>query len=65
METLSISNSKGEPVRSIMLTQCSAGQNTFSWDGRDEHRAKVASGVYFYEVRFKGEVQGKEMVVVR
>jgi hypothetical protein len=63
--TISISNSTGDEVRRIVSPTAQAGQNQILWDGLDFRGARVPSGAYYYEVRFKGEVQGKEMVVVR
>jgi hypothetical protein len=42
---------RGRQVRSLYAGHRSAGRHEFSWDGTDESRRPVASGVYFYRGR--------------
>ncbi len=63
--SISIYDSKGNLIRLIDLLNCTAGQNQITWDGLDNRNAPVPSGAYFYEVRFNGETQTKQMVVIK
>ncbi len=63
--SISIYDSKGYVIRQIGLPSCPAGQNQISWDGLNDRGAPVTSGAYFYEVRFNGETQTKQMVVIK
>ena len=62
---IAIYDSKGNLIRHLQTPNAQAGHNRVVWDGLDEHGAAVASGVYFYEVRFKGEMLMKKTEVVR
>ncbi len=42
-----------------------AGQHTVQWDGRDDHGAAVASGVYLYRVDALGRGESRSMVLVK
>ena len=61
---VAIYDNKGNMVR-LLTSDCEAGQNRIEWDGRDKNTDHVPSGAYFYEVRFKGEVQTRQMVVIK
>jgi flagellar hook assembly protein FlgD len=58
-------NSKGNFIRRIDMPNCPVGQNEVTWDGLDDSGTPVPSGEYFYEVRYRGEVQTKQMVVIK
>jgi flagellar hook assembly protein FlgD len=60
-----IYDSKGNLIRSLEPRNCSSGKNEIIWDGLDKSGAKIPSGAYFYEVRFKDEVQVRSMVVIK
>ncbi|MBE0644400.1 MAG: choice-of-anchor D domain-containing protein [Bacteroidetes bacterium] len=47
---LSIYNSIGEEVRTLLSGGVAAGQHTITWDGLNATGAAVASGVYFYRL---------------
>jgi hypothetical protein len=47
---LRIYNVMGELVRTLMNEKRDAGRYTVTWDGRDEHLIRVASGMYVYQI---------------
>ncbi|HSQ60393.1 MAG TPA: T9SS type A sorting domain-containing protein [Acidobacteriota bacterium] len=49
--TIRIFNIAGQHVRSI-LVRATPGVNEVRWDGRNAGGATVASGIYFYKIRF-------------
>lgn len=47
---LTISDSAGKTVRVADLGSCSSGDNSFSWDGRDDSGALLPAGAYTFKV---------------
>ena len=67
---LSIYDIRGALIRHIDLGHRAAGQyltsaNTAYWDGRDQHGARVASGVYFYQLRAGTFAQARKMLFLK
>ena len=67
---LSIYDVRGARVRQLDLGYRAAGQYRTSagaahWDGRDQHGAPVASGVYVYRLQAGPVAQGRKMLLVR
>ena len=60
-----IYNNKGFEIRKLESNNCNQGLNTVIWNCRDKNNLAVENGVYFYEVRFNGEVQSKKMILVK
>jgi len=50
---VSIVNGSGQTVRTATLGSCSAGENSFSWDGRDNSGALLPAGAYTFTVTAK------------
>jgi subtilisin family serine protease len=63
--TLSIFNVAGQLVRTLANEIKQAGGHEVTWDGRDERGQSVASGVYFYRLRFEGQTQTRKMLLLR
>ena len=62
--TLTIYDLSGQVIRTLVDDQAmSAGQYQSIWDGRDESGVKVASGVYFYQLR-AGEFTAKKKMTL-
>jgi len=55
----------GKLVRTLIDNELPAGEQTFSWDGRDQHGRTAVSGVYFYELLVGDKVERKKMTLVR
>jgi hypothetical protein len=62
---LVVYNMLGQRVRLLVDGYQSAGNNTVTWDGRDENGEQVATGVYFYRLRAGEFVQTKKMSLVK
>jgi flagellar basal-body rod modification protein FlgD len=60
--TIKIYNSSGTVVRTINGTGLSAGDNEFSWDGKDDSGNAVATGQYRFSIDAKGS-DGKSVGV--
>jgi hypothetical protein len=63
--SVSIYGTKGNVIRRLIALNCSSGNNRIIWDGLDNSGKSVQNGAYFYEVRFKDEVQVRQMVVIK
>jgi flagellar basal-body rod modification protein FlgD len=48
--TIKVLNDKGAVVRTIDLSDKATGNNTYTWDGRDNNGSSLADGEYSYEV---------------
>jgi len=55
----------GRLVRSLVDEPQSAGVYTIDWDGTNDRGTRVASGVYFYQLKWKGEAQTKKMILLK
>ncbi len=49
--TLSIFNGRGQEVKTLIWGQVEAGEYVASWDGRNERRDNLPSGVYFVRLQ--------------
>jgi len=56
---LSIFDLRGQEVRRLVDAIKAAGHHTIHWNGQDETGVKVASGVYFYQIKVK-DSNGKQ-----
>jgi hypothetical protein len=68
--TIGIYNAKGQLIRTIALGNKNAGvymtrDKAAYWDGRDNFGEKVASGVYFYQLRAEEFKATKKMVILK
>jgi len=61
--SISVYNILGQRIRDVMDKYFPAGTHQVSWDGRDDHGATVASGIYFY--RIVGQIRRKVMRSIR
>jgi hypothetical protein len=62
---LSVYNSAGMLVRTIVNGQVSRGMHEEPWSGRDNRGAFVSSGVYFYRLETSESVLTKKMVLLK
>jgi PKD repeat protein len=52
---LNIYDIKGRKVKSMLNAVLEAGLQSFIWNGRNEDDIEVASGIYFYELKWEGQ----------
>ncbi|MEW5875500.1 MAG: T9SS type A sorting domain-containing protein [Candidatus Zixiibacteriota bacterium] len=62
---LSIYNVLGQTVRTFSMRDIEAGSHTIEWDGRNEQRETVASGIYFYRLQANEFVATKKMTLLK
>ena len=48
---LEVYNSAGQRVRTLLRGKVAGGQNSLTWDGRDDNGRDMASGVYLYRLQ--------------
>ncbi len=63
--SLRIYNLRGELVRTLVDGVLPAGLHEVVWDGRDQHGAQSASGVYFAEAKAVGQTRVTRMALVK
>lgn len=62
---LRIFDLKGALVRELMNENVAAGRHQVTWDGTDRNRARVSSGVYFYNVECGSVARSGRLVLVK
>jgi flagellar hook assembly protein FlgD len=63
--TLEIINILGQRVRTLYNGDIKAGYHRFIWDGTDQRRRAVATGVYFYRTILGSSETTKKMVLLK
>ena len=62
---LSVYNTNGQKVRTLLHRGFKAGLHEILWDGRDDHGQRVSSGVYFYRLSAGSFTEIRKMVVTK
>jgi predicted secreted hydrolase len=62
---LSIFNVLGQRVTTLVNEYQAAGHKTVRWDGTNKSGSKVASGVYFYQIRAGEITETKKMILMK
>lgn len=62
---VAIYDASGRLVRRVADGRYPAGSHTASWDGRDDQGSPVPSGVYFLRVASAGQVEQRNLVVLK
>jgi hypothetical protein len=64
--SLRIYDVRGRLVRTLCANEnLTAGSHELTWNGTDDHRAPVGSGMYFYELRSGSFTSIKKMVILK
>jgi uncharacterized delta-60 repeat protein len=63
--SLKIYDIAGQLVQTLVIGGIEAGRHQVVWDGTNQHGVKVASGVYFYQLRAGAFKQVRKMSLVR
>jgi len=62
---LYIYNSLGQRIRVLVKDQKAAGIHQVVWDGRDDHKEIVHSGIYFYRIISAEFEESKKMLLLK
>ena len=62
---LTIYNVEGQKVRILVNEVQTAGQKSIVWNGLDDRRTAVSSGVYFFQLRADFFQEMKKMILMR
>jgi flagellar hook assembly protein FlgD len=62
---IKIYNLLGKLIDLLVDEQKTAGEYSFTWDGRDAQGKKLAGGIYFYRLTAGGQVFTKKMLYVQ
>ena len=63
--SLAIIDARGRRVRTLHSGLLVAGEHEFSWDGRDDGGAAVASGVYMAQLRTSVDLESMRVVLLK
>lgn len=63
--SIRIYNLKGQLVKVLYNGNQTVGRHSIKWDGRDQNKRSVASGVYFYRLETKGYSHTKKMLMMK
>jgi len=55
----------GRRIRSLLEGEMNPGRYQITWDGRNDAGARVASGMYFFELRTAGRTYTKPLLLTR
>ena len=60
-----IYNLLGQKVRTLVSGILDAGGHNIPWDGTDDGRRKLSSGIYFYRIAAQGQTAGDKMLYLK
>lgn len=63
--TLEVFNILGQKVNTLVNEYLTAGNKVVNWDGRDDRRQPVPSGIYLYKLRSGEFVERKKMLYLK
>ncbi|MBT3755149.1 MAG: T9SS type A sorting domain-containing protein [Candidatus Cloacimonetes bacterium] len=63
--TLGIYNLKGQKVKNLVNDQLPAGQHSVVWNGKDDNKKSVSSGIYFYKLITEDNTETKKMLLLK
>jgi flagellar hook assembly protein FlgD len=63
--TIKIYNALGQVVRTVVDKKYPVGKHTIEWDGRNDSRQLVASGLYLVRLQAGERVMVRKMMLVR
>jgi len=63
--TITVFDNLGRKVRSLIDSQLDSGDYTINWDGKSDTGKRLASGVYFYNLKTGRFEDSKKMVILK
>ena len=62
---LAIYNIKGQKVNQLTAGNLTKGKHSFIWNGKDDNKTSVASGIYFYKITSPGYTKTRKIVLIK
>lgn len=62
---IDIFNIRGQLVRKLLDEQIDKGKHQIIWDGRDDSRRRVSSGIYFYRMKAGDYLSTNKMIMMQ
>ncbi len=62
--TLTIYNTLGQEVRTLVNTPQTQGTHRVVWDGTNTYGERAASGLYLYRINVEDHIQTRKMMMV-
>jgi len=62
---ISIYNIKGQKVKTLISKNITAGYHEITWDGKDDNRQTVSSGIYYYKLQTGEYTSIKKMILMK
>ena len=63
--SVAVYNIKGQKVKQLVSDQLSEGEYSVVWDGTDNSKKQVSSGIYFYKLKAGAETKVKKMLLLK
>lgn len=63
--TLEVWDLQGRRIRNLLETRLGPGPQTVTWDGLDDARHTVATGLYWVTLRHHGQTQSRQLILIR
>jgi hypothetical protein len=63
--SLRVFDTQGRLVRTLYVGEFATGAQSFTWDGRSDTGAPVASGTYLYRLEVAGETGSRKMMLLK
>ncbi len=62
---LSIYNTKGQLVKTLVNGNLASGEHKLTWKGTDNNNNSVSSGLYFYKLNANGSLETRKMMLMK
>jgi len=62
---LTVYNTKGQKVKTLVNQQQQAGTRSVEWNGKDDNNNPVSSGIYFYKIKTNADVKISKMILLK
>jgi len=62
---LSIYNTKGQKVKTLVKAPQKSGLNSINWDGKDDNGRQVSNGIYYYQLSSGGKTHTRKMLLLK
>ncbi len=63
--SLKIYNTSGQLIKTLVDKNLAAGSHSFNWDGSNNNRLAVSSGIYFYRMATESYTTAKRMILLK